>query len=304
MEKLCQLNLCHLILSPSDKDEEKFKGYVPFIINWIFNKKSISFYSISEEMGEKGEHFHLDILIFAKTNIDTNILNNKGKQIGLAGHLKEFMINNLPSTTWGRFYKDKKENINKEKEHNIKFLIGYNQKETQENSELKNWNNLPIDSGSLIECIDYMKLHKVEKPVYTKDITPLNPKNAMFEMKKWTIKQNDEFNYDTLVSDTVKQGYCWLGMTEKTTRKLILQLKTIKGELEEEEEHELNGGVYKKFEDPELETLKMMRHRPHFERLKELYENNFLTKEEYEILMYCQLNKIKSQDIKNMNLIN
>lgn len=284
MEQLCQLNLCHLVLSPSNKDEEKFKGYVPFIINWIFEKKSISFYSISEEMGDNNSHFHLDILIFSKTNIDNNILNNKGKQIGLAGHLKEFMVNNLPSTNWNKFYKDKKENIKKEKEHNVKFLIGYNQKETQENSKLKNWNNLPIDSSFLIECIDYMKEHKVDKPVFIKDIIPLNPKNAMFEMKKY-INLNKDYDYTKLVSETVKKGYCWLGMTEKTTRKLILQLKTIKGDLEEEEENELNGGVFKKFEEPELEILKMIRHRPKHERLKELYENNFLTKEEYETLI-------------------
>lgn len=293
MEKLYNLNLCHLVLSPSDKDEEKFKGYVPFIINWIFNKSNISFYSISEELGESKSHYHLDILIFAKTNIDNNILNNKGDQKGLAGHLKEFMVNNLPSSNWGKFYKESKENLKKANEHNVKFLIGYNCKETekyshQENGHdkyLKNWNNLPITDEELLECLMYMRKHKVDKPEYIKDVIPLNPKNAMFEMKKYLIN-NPDSDYHKLVTETIKKGYCWLQMSEKMTRKLILQLKLIKNGLEVDEEDELNEGTFKKFENMEIEQLKMIRHYncPPEERLKMLYEYRFITKSELESL--------------------
>ena len=285
MEKLYKLNFTHLTLKPSVKDAEKFKGFTPFIINWIFKKSNISFYSISEELGENGG-YHLDILIFATTNIDNNILNNKGKQIGLSGHLKEFMVNNLPSTQWGIFYKDAKENIKNEKEHNVKKLIGYNQKETQVNPELTNWNNLPITEEQLQECIEYNKIHNNKHKKISKDVICLDPKNAMFEMKKYLTNQ-EEPNYHKLVTETIKKGYCWLSMSEKMTRKLILQLKLIKNGLEDIEEDELNEGTFKKFENMELEQLKMIRHYncPKEQRLKMLYEYEFISKNELESLL-------------------
>jgi hypothetical protein len=52
MDKFNNLNIGHLILSPHPHNEDKFKAMVPWIINWIYEKKSISYYSVSEEMGD------------------------------------------------------------------------------------------------------------------------------------------------------------------------------------------------------------------------------------------------------------
>ncbi len=288
MNKLYDLNLCHLVLSPSPNDAEKLRGYTPFIINWIFNKSNISFYSISEELGENHDHFHLDILIFAKTNIETNILNNKGKQIGLAGHLKEFMLNNMPSSQWGVFYKDKKENIRNEKEHNVKYLIGYNQKETEKYSHteeydiyLQNWNNLPIDEDQIMKCIMYMKEHRVDKKTFQKDVIPLYPKNCMFEMKKFLKK---DMEYHTIISDSVKKGYCWVGMSKKQTRTLILQLKVIKDCAEQWEIDELNEDTFSDISS-ELSIIQEIRHRPDYQRLILLKQHGFITQTEYDQLV-------------------
>lgn len=279
MKHLYNFNIGHLTISPSTMDCEKFKGFIPFIINWIFEKKSISFYSISEEYGSN-DHFHLDIIILLKLDINKNILNNKGKQKGLSGYLKEFMENNLPNTLWNRFYRYENENKKNSKEYNVKFLIGYNFKENQ-----KNYNNLNISEEDFEECKKHYEENKSDFKIVQKDVIPLNPKNAMFEMKKY-LKDQEKPEYHKLVTETIKKGYCWLSMSEKMTRKLILQLKLLKEGLEPCEEDELNEGTFKKFENMEIEQLKMIRHYncPPEERLKMLYEYQFITKGEYESL--------------------
>jgi len=280
MEHLYNLNIGHLTISPSTMDQEKFRGYIPFIINWIFEKKSISFYSISEEYGSN-DHLHLDIILFSKSDINKNILNNKGKQIGLSGHLKDFMDNHLPNTLWKRFYRYENENKKNSKEYNVKFLIGYNIKEDQ-----KNHNDLPITKEEFEECSKHYQENKSDFKIVNKDVIPLNPKNAMFEMKKY-LQDKENPDYHKLITDSIKKGYCWLGMSEKISRKLILQLKLLKNDIEKEEEDELNEGSFKKFETMELEQLKMIRQYncPRENRLKMLYEYQFITKKELETLL-------------------
>ena len=56
MDKFHKLKIGHLILSPHPHDEDKFRAQVPWIINWITEKKSISFYSISEELGDNNHY--------------------------------------------------------------------------------------------------------------------------------------------------------------------------------------------------------------------------------------------------------
>lgn len=105
-------------------------------------------------------------------------------------------------------------------------------------------------------------------------------------MKKYLTNQENP-NYHKLVTETIQKGYCWLSMSEKMTRKLILQLKLIKNEIEEEEEQELNDGTYKKFETQEIEELKMIRRYdcPREERIKALYEYEFISKKEMNTLL-------------------
>lgn len=280
MKHLYNFNIGHLTISPSTMDVEKFKGFMPFIINWIFEKKSISFYSISEEYGSN-DHFHLDIILLSKSDINKNILNNKGKQIGLSGHLKEFMENNLPNTMWNRFYRYENENKKNSKEYNVKFLIGYNFKENRNNH-----NNLNISEEDKEECKKHYEENRSDFKIVQKDVIPLNPKNAMFEMKKY-LKNIEKPEYNQLVTETIKKGYCWLGMSEKMTRKLILQLKLVKGDIEEYEEDELNESAYKNITEGEFEQFKNIRYNnvSRQDRLQLLREYQLITKEEYETLI-------------------
>lgn len=281
MNKLNELNIAHLIIRPHLMDEEKFKAFTPFCINWIFKKSNIKFYSISEELGENGG-YHLDILILSNTDIDKNIINNKGKQIGLSGHARTFMETNLPNSQWNYFFKNQKENKKNDKLYNINFLIGYNLKE-QKNDELKNWNNLELSSDEIDTCIKFYEANKSEKPLkMKKDIIPLNNKNAMFEMKKY-LESVENPEYHTLITDTIMKGYCWIGLPKKSIRKLILQLKLIKGQADDYEIAELNDDIQRDL-DPIKDQLEYMRHQPRFIRLQYLYENGFLKKEEFELL--------------------
>ena len=285
METFYNFNIGHLILSPSTMDQEKFRGFIPFIVNWIQLKKSIFSYSITEEYGSN-DHLHLDIIIFSKSDINKNILNNKGSQKGLQGHLKEFMINNLPNTQFNRFYRYQSENKKNSKEYNVKFLIGYNFKENK-NKKFKNYNNLNLEKNIIDENIKYFQENETKLKIIDKDIIPLNPKNAMFEIKKFYENKNN-INYQTIISETVQKGYCWLGMSKAQTRKLVLQLKLIKEEAEDEEIMELDDDLQKRFdEDGEFERMKQIRHPliTNHERLTYLYENNFLKKHEYEKLL-------------------
>lgn len=284
MEKFIPLNLCHLIIRPSIKDEEKFKGFVPFIINWIFEKKSISFYSISEELGDPlSPGYHLDILIFAKAQIDKNIINNKAKQIGLAGHCRTFMDQNLPSSNWNIFFKNVKENLEKDHEYNIQFLIGYNMKEQGGTLDLKNWNNLQLTEEIIDTCVKFYDENKSEKPQKTKrDVIPLNNKNAMYEMKKY-LSNIENPEYHNLISDTIMKDYCWIGMAKKSTRKLILQLKLIGGHADDHEIAELNDDTLRDL-NPVLDQMEYIRFQPSYIRLQYLFENGLLKKDEYDAL--------------------
>lgn len=286
METFINLNIGHLIISPSTMDQEKFRGYIPFIVNWIFSKKSISFYSISEEYGSN-DHLHLDIIILSKSDINKNILNNKGNQKGLQGHLKEFMINNLPNTQFNRFYRYQNENTKNSKEYNIKFLIGYNFKETS-NPKVKNNNTLGLSENEIQECIKFYQENETKiKNIIDKDVISLTPKNAMYEIKKF-YSQKKNINYNSIISETVMKGYCWIGMSRAQTRKLVLQLKLIKEEAEKDEIIELDDDTFKKFDyDQEFENMKKIRHPliSRYDRLTHLYENNYLTKKEYDTLI-------------------
>ena len=113
MGKFNNLNIGHLILSPYTHDEDKFRALVPWITNWISEKKSICFYSISEEMGDNN-HYHLDIVLLSSSDINKNILNNEGKQIGLSGYLKIQLMGKLPASRRENFcYKNANSKIYK-----------------------------------------------------------------------------------------------------------------------------------------------------------------------------------------------
>ena len=269
----------HLILSPSVKDEEKFKAFTPFIINWIELKKSITFYTISEEYGDNN-HYHLDIVLFSGLEINKNILNNKGKQIGLAGHLKDYMTNNLPNTQWNRFYRYQSENIKNTKDYNMKFLIGYNFKEGH-----KNWNNLNFTSDEINECIQFYEANETKsKIIIDKDVIPLNPKNAMFELKK-LFKNSPDINIDKLKSETIKKNYCWLGMSKRNTRQLYLQLKIHLGIAEDHEIHEFDDDLKSEITEQHMLQLIEIRNQPDSIRYQLLLEQGLIKKSEYKKLL-------------------
>ena len=276
MDQFNPLNIGHLILSPHPMDEEKFKGFVPFIINWLQTKKSVAYYSISEELGEK-DHYHLDILIFSKSEINKNILNNKGKYKGLQGELKDHAVNNLPNSRWEIYYQYKNEEKNNTHEYNVKFLIGYNFKE-----KLKNWNNLNLTEEIIQENIKFYNENETKsKYIVEKDVIVLNPKNVMFEIKKF-IKDKKDYDLKQLKIDTVKKGYCWIGLSKRQVRTLILQLKIISGEANEYEEAEFSQDIHPEFKDDIVEQLNLARHssEPNL-RLKILHELKFITTHEY-----------------------
>ena len=278
MQNLYNLKKGHLTLSPSVRDEEKFKEFTPFIINWIYNKKSISFYSISEEYGENN-HYHLDIIFFSKSDINKNILNNKGKQIGLSGHLKTFMTNNLPNTLWNRFYRYESEHSKNSTEYNTKFLIGYNFKELKQN-----WNNLNLSSDEINEYIQFYEANETKsKIIIDKDVIPLNPKNAMFELKK-LFKNSPETNIDKLKSETIKKNYCWLGMSKRNTRQIYLQLKIHLGIAEDHEIHEFDDDLKSEITDNAMLQLIEIRNQPDHIRYQLLLEQGLIKKSEYNLI--------------------
>lgn len=292
MESLYNLNFYHLIIRPHKYDEEKFKPFTPFVVNWIQAKKSISFYSISEELGEN-DGYHLDIVIFSSGQIEKNILNNKGSQLGLRGHALNYRDNNLPNTTnTKRYFCKKPETEKNTKEFNVKKIIGYSFKE--QDCDLRNWNNLEeagITKEDIIDCLKFYQdnKHTKEKPV-PKDVTPLNTKNIMWEMKKYIMEKyvdlNKKIRWDTLVTDSVEDDYCWASITEKQTRKIQLQLKLKFKEIDEDEKDELNDGLFKRFEkDQEYEMIKSVRHRERSVRLQLLKEYGFITEKELNIIM-------------------
>jgi hypothetical protein len=283
MEKFHKLNIGHLILSPHPHDEDKFRAHVPWILNWISDKKSIPFYSISEELGDNN-HYHLDIILLSSSDINKNILNDKGKQTGLSGHLKVHQMELLPATRWSNYYCYKNAVDKNSHEYNLKFLIGYNQKELKGRPHLKNWNNLALTSQEITNCIEFHDENKIQKYNPKKDVITLNPKNVMYEMKKYI--RDHPYNFHTLISETVKKNYCWIGMSKGQTRKLILQLKIIKEEITQDETDEINEDTYKKFEENEFEILKTVRYEPDPAiRLKLLWDMGFIKEYEYKQLI-------------------
>ncbi|AXQ65461.1 MAG: hypothetical protein [Circular genetic element sp.] len=282
MDKFNKLNIGHLILSPHPHDEDKFRANVPWILNWITEKKSIPFYSISEEMGDNN-HYHLDIILMSSSDINKNILNDKGKQTGLAGHLKVHQMEQLPASRWSNYYCYRNAVDKNSHEYNLKFLIGYNHKELKGRPLLKNWNNLALTSQEITNCIDFHEENRTHKFQPQKDVITLNPKNCMYEMKKF-VRDHPGTNLGYLKSTTGEKDYCWAGMSQKATRTIVLQLK-LKSEITQDERDELDEDCHKKFEKNEFESLKCLRYEqdPAI-RLKTLYEEEYITKYEYKRL--------------------
>ena len=284
MDKFHKLKIGHLILSPHPHDEDKFRALVPWILNWISEKKSISYYSISEEMGDNN-HYHLDIILLSSSDINKNILNNKGKQMGLSGHLKVHLMEKLPASRWENYYCYKNAVDKNSHEYNLKFLIGYNHKELKGRPLLKNYNNLSLCENQLQDCIDFHEENKTQKYNPQKDVITLNPKNAMYEMKKF-IRDNPKTILEKLKSKTAQNDYCWAGMSQKATRTIILQLK-LKANPTPEIEDEMDEDCHHRFtENDEFEQLKATRYQTDPKiRLKYLYETGFLKEHEYHQLV-------------------
>lgn len=277
-------NVGHLVLSPSDKDEEKFKLFIPFIINWIETKKSIAYYSISEEMGEKN-NYHLDIILFSNSDINNNILNNKGKYLGLQGEIRKHKDNHLPNTIMsehkgGPYYHYQNEHKDKTHEFNVKFCIGYNYKE--QNGILKNWNNLNLTEEIIQETIKFYNENETKSAyIKQKDTIPLNSKNIMHEMKKF-ISDKENYNLKNLKLDTVKKGYCWAGTTKRMVRSVVLQLKILSGEANEYEEAEFSSDLFPEIKDDIVDQLNNARFQSDKRiRLNILHELKFITTSEY-----------------------
>lgn len=295
LDHLLNFNMGHLILSPHPQDEGKFKQFVPFIINWLETKKSVAYYSISEELGEN-KHYHLDILIFSKSEINKNILNNKGKYKGLQGELKDHAVNNLPNSRWEIYYQYKNENKNNSHEYNLKFMIGYNSKETEKYSHineegydvyLDNWNNLNIDEKVFMDCVKFYEENETKsKYIIEKDVIPLTSKNAMFELKKF-IKDKKNYEINDIKLDTLKKGYCWIGLSKRQIRQLILQLKIYTEQENEYERAEYISDQFPEFKDDIVEQLNLARYGNPEKRLQILHNLKFITTQEYYNITGC-----------------
>lgn len=287
--QLYSYNCGHLVLSPHPNDRNSFRKHIPDVVKWIENKRSIKFFSIVEEYGEK-DHLHLDIILFSNSDINKNILNNKGKQQGLSGMTCSYRDKHMPNTK-EVYYKY----LNKKTDHEKKYFLAYNIKE-EEKDNFKRYSNIELTDETKKELNDYYKENcdKKVKDNYM-DIIPLNSKNFTQIMinylsDKYQLPDQkeglEEYITTELITDSMKQGYCWLQMSKQTVKKAIHQLKIMFNIEDGYDVEEINKEMtnIETEDESELYKYKKIRHMTTDNRLKRLLDFGMITEEEYKKL--------------------
>lgn len=297
MEKFENLNYGHLVLCPSTMDLNKWEEHIPTIINWIQSKKTI-YYSISIEHEDTNRH--MDIIIFSKSDINKNLLNNKGKQINLRGIEEQYVTNNLPNTQFIR--KDQKacywnyHNYTKDGKYTdpCKYLIGYNFKEKPK----RNWNNLQLSTKDIADALIYYEENKTEKYKQIEDITVLNTKNATWQLLKYIEENKEKYKEDIseLQVDTMKDRYCWIGLSRSVISKLFLQLKVMLNTADEHDKDMIKLDQVKEIPS-DVSYLQVFKNRPKNQRLYQLYKEGYLKQNEIEKLLDSDIETIEN-DLK------
>lgn len=304
MNQLKQLNMGHLVLSPHPNDLNSFSEFIPEIVNWIQSRRSIKFFSISVEYGEENKvsNKHLDIVLFSSSDLSSNVINNKSKQINLRGFIQQHKEKYLPNSQMlgksGNPYYSYT-NIKKGTEEKE---IGYNLKEIKDENLIanENWNNYP-EGVDLDECL---KIHhqlksekiKVKLDNYL-DVIPLNPKNAINLLLNF-IEDNKIKDIDRdLQLESIRQGYSWIGLGKSQICRIFRELKIMrKEETQYDIDRIMNDQNYIE-SDPEkqLNFILSMGNKCKAEKYICLYDNKLLTDEEILKLTGIDIQELKQQ---------
>jgi hypothetical protein len=292
--QLNSYNCGHLVLSPHPNDRNSFRKHIPDIVKWIQNKRSINFFSIVEEYGDN-DHLHLDIILFSNSDINKNILNNKGKQIGLSGMTCSYRDKHMPSTK-EVYYKY----LNKKTEHEKKYFLAYNIKEQETQEDFKRYSNIELTEETKKELLQYYKDNKTSKNKKDNymDIIPLNSKNFTQIMinnlsSKYKLPDQkeglEEYISTELITDSMKQGYCWLQMSKNNVKKAIHQLKIMFNIEDGYDIEEINKEMtnIENEDEMELYKYKKIRHMKADNRYKRLLEFGMITEAELTILKHA-----------------
>lgn len=286
MNQLYQLNMGHLVLNPHPNDLNAFTEFIPEITEWIESKKAIKFFSISIEYGKDNNksNKHLDIILFAKSDLSSNIMNNKGKQVGLRGIIEKYKNKNMLSTKMEGKYGLPYYCFKNIKLETYQYSIGYNFKENPE----QNWNNLPLTSEEIQDCVNKYKntsLEQIQSQLDNyMDIVPLNPRNATNLLLNFISEQklDPEDIYTKLQIISMKKGYCWIGLSKSQIQRLLLQIKIMRNEADEDEEASVirDQIVIQSDSEKQLYNILELRYKENLERYVKLYENNLLKSSE------------------------
>ena len=134
-------------------------------------------------------------MIFSKSLIDKNIINNKGDRLGLRGIEEQFCLDNLPNSRFPIYWNYKNA---KKSDHDYKKLIGYNFKE----HPVRNWNNLDLTQEETDGLIAYYEANSDKKVIKNNnfmDITLLTTKTASWARRPRAGQRRDhrQINYNT-----------------------------------------------------------------------------------------------------------
>lgn len=292
MEQLLQLNMGHLVLRPHPNDLNIFEDQITIVENFIKKKKTIDFFSINVEYGDKyPSGKHLDIILFSKSKIDTNILNEKGKQKNLKGTQRDWILKVNPEQKAGNTIVNKYWNYKNVKEEDYKFVIGYSHKE-QEKHGINLAQNLPEDLN-IKEMIEYYKNNKPEEIETNNymDIVPLHSKNVTNLMLNFIRDENISNIDKDLQILSMKKGYCWLDISPQKTKKLIHQIKVMRNE---ETQYDVEQ-IIKNQEDftmSDIEHLSYVKNSSQLIRLMSLYSMGLLKEHEIEKLSGISIEEI------------
>jgi hypothetical protein len=302
MNQLKQLNMGHLVLNPHPNDLNKFSEFIPLITEWIQSKRSIKFFSISVEYGSdnKLSGKHLDIILFSSSDLSSNVINNKGKQVNLRGFIQQHKDQYLPNTQMLGKYGKPYYSYNNVKKGTEEYEIGYNMKEIKDDNMIatENWNNYP-DDLDIDECLKIYHQQKSEdikvKLDNYLDIIPLTPKNAIQLLLNF-IEDNDIKDLDRdLQLESIRNGYSWIGLGKSQILRIFREIKIMRHEETQFDIDKIMNDQNYLESDPEkqLNFILSMGNKHKYEKYITLYDNKLLTDKEIQKLTDMDITELK-----------
>ena len=201
---------------------------------------------------------------------------------------------------YGKPYYDFKEVKNETRDK--KRMIGYNFKEIVQDQFIakENWNNLNLNASEIHECIEIHNLEsekkiKVENTNYI-DITPLNPKNATQLLLNFIEEKNIKDIDRDLQIESIRQGYCWLGLGKSQILRLFRQIKIMRKEESQFDLDKIYNDQNYIESDPEkqLNYILSTGKKDAAEKYICLYDNKLLTDNELKKLTNMDIQELKS----------